>query len=442
MSENSAQVWTARRGYPARKHFNSHSADSDFQRDRARVIHSAAFRQLQSKTQVLGIGESDFYRTRLTHSLEVAQIGSGICERLRERYQVDDAVFAWLPSMSLIEAVCLSHDLGHPPFGHGGEVALNYMMRDHGGFEGNGQTLRIISRLGEYSLEHGLDLTRRTKLGVLKYPGLHGALAHYASTSEVDNSNLDAWIPPKCILDAEADVLDWILEPFSAADRQRFQTYEQRSGKHSRTLYKSFDTSIMDIADDIAYGVHDLEDALAMRLVDFKQWQQEVVVALGDAGIEQIGGKEIGFYSDNLFSGQHKARKHAISNLVNYFIAHIEVVQRDEFEHPLLKLKAQMQAPAGEVLALLKDFIFRRVIKRPEVQAFEYKGQMMILKLFDALADNPMRLLPEEWQEMYREADNKQRVLCDYMASMTDSQATKLYHRFFTPSMGSVFDRI
>jgi len=105
--------------------FNSTSVDSQYQRDRARIIHSASFRALQSKTQVLGLGESDFYRTRLTHSLEVAQIGSGICEWLRNKPHdpPGQELQQWIPSLSLIEAICLAHDIGHSPFGHGGEVA-------------------------------------------------------------------------------------------------------------------------------------------------------------------------------------------------------------------------------------------------------------------------------------------------------------------------------
>ena len=147
------------------KPFNAATPDSDAQRDRARIIHSSAFRRLQSKTQVLGVGDNDFYRTRLTHSMEVAQIGSGICEHLKQTYANNGAISQQIPSFFQIEATCLAHDLGHPPFGHGGEVALNYHMLGHGGFEGNGQTLRILSKLGEYSEQHGLDLTRRTLLG-------------------------------------------------------------------------------------------------------------------------------------------------------------------------------------------------------------------------------------------------------------------------------------
>ena len=138
----------------------------DYSRDRARIIHSAFFRRLQNKTQVLGLGESDFYRTRLTHSVEVAQVASGIVETLKKSSK-DAEQIELLPSLELIEAIALAHDIGHPPFGHGGEVALNYSMRGHGGFEGNGQTLRICTKLGEYSDTNGLNLTRRTLLGVL-----------------------------------------------------------------------------------------------------------------------------------------------------------------------------------------------------------------------------------------------------------------------------------
>jgi len=116
----------------------------------------------------LGLGESDFYRTRLTHSLEVAQIGSGVCEHLRAETETNEEIQQWLPPSGLIDAACLAHDIGHSPFGHGGEVALNYMMRDYGGFEANGQTLRILARLGEYSESNGLDLTRRTTLSIIR----------------------------------------------------------------------------------------------------------------------------------------------------------------------------------------------------------------------------------------------------------------------------------
>lgn len=131
---------------------------TDWDKDYARLIHSAAFRRLQSKTQVLGLGESDFYRTRLTHSMEVAQIGVGIVHWLKDKHARNGQpeIVNALPEDALISSICLAHDIGHPPFGHGGEVALNVCMREFGGFEGNGQTLRILSRLDKCTKEHGL----------------------------------------------------------------------------------------------------------------------------------------------------------------------------------------------------------------------------------------------------------------------------------------------
>jgi len=172
------------------------------------------------------MGESDFYRTRLTHSLEVAQIGSGICEVLRARQENED-VQALIPSFSLIEAICLAHDIGHSPFGHGGEVAMNTMMIQHGGFEANGQTLRIIARLGEFSANHGLDLTRRTMLGTIKYPAVYSKAVRYRDSNgghlaledaiPTDLTNIDQWGPPKCIYDVEQDVMDWLVAPLPQA---------------------------------------------------------------------------------------------------------------------------------------------------------------------------------------------------------------------------------
>jgi hypothetical protein len=122
--------------------------------DYARIIHSASFRRLQGKTQVLTLGEGDFYRTRLTHSIEVAQIAEGIARQFQKDH-AEHSAQPWIPNLTMIQAVGATHDLGHPPFGHGGEVALNYCMRENGGFEGNGQTLRILTRLERFSAKAG-----------------------------------------------------------------------------------------------------------------------------------------------------------------------------------------------------------------------------------------------------------------------------------------------
>lgn len=436
------QDWTLRRSSPEVQlppHFNAGSIDSHFQRDRARVIHSASFRALQSKTQVLGLGESDFYRTRLTHSLEVAQIGSGICEHLRVAAK-NTNYESWIPSFSLIESICLAHDLGHPPFGHSGEVALNFLMKDHGGFEGNGQTLRILARLGEFSAHHGLDLTRRSTLGVIKYPATHDQLARY-QPKEMTGSNLESWVPPKCIYAEEQTVLEWLLAPFSLADRSLFCSTINPDQGHDRTQYKSLDTSIMELSDDIAYGVHDLEDAAELRLTDKNRWEKYVVGQLLELPSNPISDK-IDFYSDKLFSEYRRERKHAISRLVGYFISNVHIDENPDFTAPLLRFNAQMEPTAKCILILLKTFVLEQVILQPELQALQFKGQQMVIQLFRLLAENPEKLLPKQVYEMYSSSDNKHRIVADYIASHSDATATRLHRRLFSPEAGSIYDRI
>lgn len=427
--------------------FNSPSEDAEFQRDRARIIHSSSFRRLQSKTQVLSLGESDFYRTRLTHSLEVAQIGSSICEHLKTQYPDRPDYLRLIPPFSLIEAICLAHDLGHPPFGHGGEIALNAMMKDAGGFEGNGQTLRIATHLGEYSPHHGLDLTRRTLLGLLKYPALHQDVAHYPRARSTASTNKDDAKPPKCIHDEEHAILQWILLPFDKKDRALFKKIQPQRGKHSKTLYKSFDTSIMELADDIAYGVHDLEDAVALNLVNLQQWNKDVVAPIQSIMEAHTGETHpdlkalLVFCTDKLFTDSEKDRKHAISKLVGYFVRHITIEETGAFSAATLRLNTVMDTVAKDSLQVLKKFVLDYVILRPQVRAIEFKGQQIICKLFDVLHENPQRLLPAATFAQYREAGNSLRVICDYIASMTDNQAIRTYNRIFTPNIGSFLDQ-
>ena len=473
-SGKTVSVWLERRSERARaagedaappdgaRGFNGTREDSQFQRDRARIIHAASFRALQSKTQVLGLGESDFYRTRLTHSLEVAQIGSGICEWLRERSTLGEEDLSLVPSFSLIEAICLAHDIGHSPFGHGGEVAMNTMMRAHGGFEANGQTLRILARLGEYSPDSGLDLTRRTMLGTIKYPALYSDVARYPepapdraarrSDSETHHPsghpppdrddpvplNIDRWAPPKCLYDSEADVLDWLLEPFAEADRTRFLALDTPPSGHRRTRHKPFDTSVMELADDIAYGVHDLEDALALGLVDRAEWDARVsgvIRALPDNPV----GALMDTYDAELFDGSAKARKHAVSRLVGYLIRSIDARRQGQFEHPLLDLEATMEPVAYEILCLIKDFVMRHVILRPELQMLQYKGQRVVVRLFGIFEANPERLLPHDVHAAWEREGP--RAIADYLSAMTDVSAGKLYHKLLSPTSGSIFDR-
>lgn len=413
----------------------------NFLRDRARVIHSAFFRRLQGKTQVLGLGESDFYRTRLTHSIEVAQIASGIVEYLNNIS--DTSTFSeWIPTSALIETIALAHDIGHPPFGHGGEVALNYSMRLNGGFEGNAQTLRICTKLGEYSESSGLNLTRRALLGLLKYPAPYSLVVN-ESVYHVDQApiNIDSFKPPKCIFDCDHEKLDFIFAPVNEL-RETFQLVESIDGKHKKSKYKALDTSIMELADDIAYGVHDLEDAIALNLVTERLWNEKVRDVISDPLANHPLQDRISEISANLFSEIHLKRKESIGFLVDYFIRRCTLHQQSLFSHHLFDLKVVMDFAAAAELKILKEFVVKNVVKTVEVQTLEYKGQQMIVRLFEAIANNPSRLLLKKYYKKYLYSDNDSRVICDYLAGTTDDYATRLYHKIFTPSSGSIFDRL
>ncbi len=437
-----SDIWLARQLSKVAQRKDDHR--SAFQRDRARILHSAAFRRLQSKTQVMGSGLSDFYRTRLTHSLEASQIGSGISAQLRSKEpELCQQLF---PSDdTLIESLCLAHDIGHPPFGHGGEVALNFMMRDHGGFEGNGQTFRIVTNLEPFSEKYGMNLARRTLLGLMKYPQTLDQLSSQ-QTPPVPTSfrqlKASDWHPPKGLYTDDNETLDWVLMPLSSNDKSNFQQINYSSKKHGKTLYKSLDCSIMELADDIAYGIHDLEDAIVTGVVKQQDFEQQVVaklIELDDQWLQQLCTQ----LSEQLFSEKTYQQKEAIGGLVNYLITAIVLVDLNEcseanFDEPLLRYNAKHPETAHQALQIFKDFVFDFVIKRTEIQHHEYRGQQIVMELFEALASDPTRLLPNNALMRYQYALennlNSHRVIADYVAGMTDDFATSLYQNLFVPN--------
>jgi dGTPase len=231
---------------------------SPFETDKGRIIHSGAFRRLQGKTQVLGVGERDFYRTRLTHSLEVAQLGRGMCVELASEFH---------PNPDLVEAICLAHDIGHPAFGHSGEETLHKLMLRFGGFGANPQNVRIVTFLEAKYDNGGLDLTRATLDGLVKYPWLFDREKHR------DKS--------KFTYEADADLLNWI-----------------KHGVQNRTR-TPIEGSIADWADQVAYCVNDIEDALRAGLLSFIEMRtraDEISVAarhdLGSGGDDSITSPE------------------------------------------------------------------------------------------------------------------------------------------------------
>ncbi|WP_033298169.1 anti-phage deoxyguanosine triphosphatase [Psychromonas ossibalaenae] len=417
---------------------------SPFQRDKARVLHSAAFRRLQSKTQIHNNGLSDFYRTRLTHSLEVAQIGAGIIAHLQ---LVQPQFSALLPGNNLIETICLSHDIGHPPFGHGGETALNYMMINHGGFEGNGQTFRILTQLEPYTEFNGMNLTRRSLLGIVKYPVyLSEISAPYPQDTSRNFRELktEEWMPGKGIYDHDKTLLENVLSPLSENDRKLFGRMRPQDNNlklHKKSRYKSIDCSIMEIADDIAYGVHDLEDAIAMGIVSKTLWQEKVATQLAEISgfclVDQL--TEL---TNNLFSLQHFKRKDAIGALVNALITSIEIKKvNEDFSDSLLAYNAYLTPAMFKVLETLKGFVLNYVIKSPDLQVLEYRGQLIVMELFEAFNAGPLRFLPEQakllWLAQNGDVSREKRVIADYISSLTDNHALRLHASLFSSSQTS-----
>jgi len=440
-----SDVWLERRLKKVSQRQQEHR--DPFQRDRARILHSAAFRRLQSKTQVMGGGQSDFYRTRLTHSLETAQIGSGITAQLRYKYpEFCQKLFP--ATDSLIETLCLAHDIGHPPFGHGGEVALHYMMHKYGGFEGNGQTFRIVGRLEPFSEKHGMNLTRRSLLGLMKYPQTLVKLNQQTTNNEPANHRqlkTQDWHPPKGLYCDDQDIIDWVLSPLSVKDRQLFQqtTPSKNNKSHQKTRFKSLDCSIMELADDIAYGIHDLEDAIVTGVVSQNDFDLHVIKKLS-----QIDDPWLNEYSKSLtpklFSEHHHLQKDAIGGLVNYLITAIELTNLNNtlvgecFDEDLLKYNATLPHATKQMLQVFKDFVYNFVIKQTNIQRLEYRGQQIVMALFETLASDPLRLLPsnsaKRWQQAIEQGDNANRVIADYIAGMTDEYAKKLYLALFVPN--------
>lgn len=440
-------MWTDRRSGKTHQR-GEQDKRSPYERDRTRVIHCPAFRRLQRKTQILGTDEGDFHRTRLTHSLEVSSIGCSLVRRLATNPE-NEAFFDLLPDEDLISVMCLLHDIGHPPFGHGGEVALNYMMRNHGGFEGNGQTLRLLTKLENSYGTFGLDLTRRALLGILKYPVNRERVAATVMPATPDTQYqaicVNDWLPPKAYFESEQPEVDWLMQILTPADRALFQSLSKKpdAHHHGASKYHSLDCSIMDIADDIAYGVHDLEDAVQLRLITRAQLDTpEFRALLADTALAHRSLPLL----DALFDDALHVRKQAIGEMVNYFVTATMIqVTNHAFEEGLLKYNAVFQPEAKALINALIAAIYKHVIDSQESRTFEYGGQTVVLRLFDALSSNPMGLLSVKDRMSFDEAPDEaagRRVVCDIIANMTDEYAYRMHERLFGFNTRTIFERL
>lgn len=416
------EYWTERR--------RLRSADpvdgrNDYDVDYSRVVFSSSFRRLDGKTQIHQ-GTSDLPRNRLTHSLEVAQIAMGIAQRLAVA-NPDSTISQLVSSHSLVQVIGLCHDMGHPCGGHAGEDALNACLP----YEGNGQTLRIMTRLASHTPGYGFNCTRRTLLGVLKYP------IAYSDAKKQDTPPPRMGVsgqpligpehkPPKCYLDEERDVVDWMLAPF-ASDRELVEG----------DLIKTFDASLMDLADDFAYSAADLDDAIALDMMR-PEWILEDIPGQDWEGlVEHLGRSNRGTgpwtperIVESYMAGS-TSRKKMTGTLINYLLCGVGVLVDERMDDDLYRHRVRLESVRARFVDALKNSVFRRVIEAPSVQLDRVRIQKQIIEVYDAMTYRPMLYLPEKHRRLHAESANGDRIVADYIAGMTDQYLAETHRKMF-----------
>lgn len=354
---------TKGRAYPDKEPVHRTS----FQRDRDRIIHTTAFRRLEYKTQVFINFEGDYFRTRLTHTLEVAQVGRTVARALGA-------------NEDLIEAICLAHDLGHAAFGHSGETTLNKLMAEHGGFDHNRQSLRIVTELEQrYPDFPGLNLTWEVREGIVKH-------------------------------ETEYDISD--------------------SKNYDPDLRGHLEAQIANAADELAYTAHDLDDGLRSGMItpddlkDLEMWKML---------LESIGWDGNGM--DDMV--RHRLIRRMIGILVSDVIEATNArivaskaktaLDLQTLDHNVIGYSEAIQRPNRQ----LKDFLFKNLYNHPRVVRMAVKADRVLTDIFNAYVRTPA-MLPYEYQE-YIDVRGLPRTVCDYLAGMTDRYAIQEYERLFDP---------
>ena len=381
-----------------------------FARDRARILHSSALRRLAAKTQVLQAGTADFPRTRLTHTLEVAQVGRELGQSL-----------GWDPDV--VEVGCLAHDLGHPPFGHNGEEELNRLAADIGGFEGNAQTLRILTRLESKTFDDegrsvGLNLTRAALDATVKYPWGRDV-----------NSRKFGYYPD------DLDMFVWI-----------------RTGAHEGR--KCFEAQVMDWADDVAYCVHDVEDAvhaghLDLATVGLEPQRSALIDLCQREYLPQANPRDLGAALDRItalqfwpkfYDGSQESLA-ALKNLTSYLIGRFcqaaDSATRAEFgDGALTRYSATLLVPeeTRHEVAILKSMAMLYVMRREGAAAIYEEQRQIIRGLVGALSGRHARA--EHFEPWLRPAwtsattdGQRLRVVIDQVASLTDTSVREWHAR-------------
>ena len=383
----------------------------EFAKDRARVLHSAAFRKLSSKTQVLSPSSKAFARTRLTHSLEVAQVGRELATALG----VDP---------DLVDMACLAHDLGHPPFGHNGESALNLWAADIGGFEGNAQTFRILTRLetkifDNAGVSRGLNLTRASLDAATKYPWQLSEAKAYGNEVKFG------------VYEDDREVFNWMREGAPAG-------------------VKCVEAQIMDFADDVAYSIHDFEDSVVEGLLD-----PRVINDLGSKEqlLEEVskwaGGMHSAAELEEAFSALRKNEywlsdfdssakslaklKNLTSDLIGSFVSRtIESVMAHSDRKTITRYGGSIIVPmeVRAEIAVLKGLVASQVMTLGERQPFYDNQRQLLIELAEELLSRGESALDPLSQEAFRNAENptaRKRVVVDAVASLTDPAAVDLH---------------
>lgn len=344
-----------------------HPYRTRFQRDRDRIIHSSAFRKLEYKTQVFVYHEGDYYRTRLTHTLEVAQIARSICKSL----QLNE---------DLAEAIALSHDLGHPPFGHTGQKVLNHLMKDHGGFEHNKQSLRIVKFLER------------------RYPQFEG-------------------------LNLSWEVLEGISKHSRDPDNPILQCAEFR--------YPCLEGQVADFADGIAYNAHDLDDGITSNLLNLEQLQEVTLWRENEKSLDQQ------YPGLDFEMKKYQVVRRIINDLVTDFR---KTTQKNIIKHGVQsaddvrsceKRVAGFSPKVSAKNKELKQFLYVNMYQHRHVRRTEFKAELYLTELFKAYKKIP-ELLPEALLKKNGHGSLERRI-CDYVSGMTDRSSISEYKNLFSP---------
>ena len=374
----------------------SRSERSPFQRDKDRIIHSSAFRRLKGKTQVFVSHEGDYYRTRLTHSLEVSQIARSISRVLG----LDE---------DLTECLALAHDLGHPPFGHSGEDALQAAMEPYGGFDHNAQTLRIVEKLeGRYAEFDGLNLTWETLEGIAKHNG--------PLLGRDEDVTLDLGI------DIDPLTLPWALRNLENWQRLELHTY---AGPEAQ---------VAAIADDIAYNNHDIDDGLRAGLFSVSDIRAHVPIV--DRMFADVERRYPDLDEDRLI---HET----VRDLIGYMVADVLAETRRRLaaanpksaddiralDHAVVGFSEAFRAEEGP----LRHFLFTHMYKHWKVNRMMNQASRVVRDLFELFVDDPS-ILPTEVRRLCDapRTDQTARAVCDYIAAMTDNAAVTEHRKLFS----------